>query len=139
MIIYKSGSVFESSTTALGHCISHDCALSKGVAKEFRERFGGINIIREQSARVGEVAVLKHHDRVIYCLVTKWLYFQKPKLGAVASALREMKSHMLSNGISQVSLPKISSGLDKIPWYKVEGKLKEIFKDSPITVYVYTL
>ena len=139
MIIYKSGSVFESSTTALGHCISHDCELSKGVAKEFRKRFGGIHIIREQSARVGEVAVLKHNDRIIYCLVTKWLYFHKPTLSAVASALREMKNHMLCNGITQVSLPKISAGLDKIPWYKVEEKLREIFKDGPITVYVYTL
>lgn len=38
----------------LAHCVSKDLSMSKGIATEFRDRFGNINKLRAQSTRKNE-------------------------------------------------------------------------------------
>ena len=40
---------------ALVHCVSADLAMGKGIAKTFKERFGGVDELRRQSLAVGQV------------------------------------------------------------------------------------
>ena len=138
MIVFKEGNLFNAQIS-LAHCISYDCKMSRGIAKEFKNRFGGVQLIKQQGAKVGEVAILHNGNRFIYCLVTKWLHFHKPTINSVSKALMEMRKHMLTHNIKQVAIPKIATGLDRLPWWKVEKALKMIFNDDLITVFVYTL
>ena len=67
-----SGDLFSApSSESLCHCISRDYRLGKGIAKQFRDRFGRIDELRESGAGVGGLAVLKDEKRYVYNLVTK--------------------------------------------------------------------
>ena len=55
----------------LAHCVSEDLAMGKGVAKPFKEKFGGVNELRAQKPKTGGVCVLKRENRWIYYLITK--------------------------------------------------------------------
>ena len=41
----------------IGHCISADLRLSRGIALQVRERFGGLASLQHQGLRVGEVGI----------------------------------------------------------------------------------
>lgn len=65
---------------ALMHCVSVDMAMGKGIAIEFKKRFGGVDELKRQKAGVGGLAVLLRDNRPIYYLVTKEKYWNKPTL-----------------------------------------------------------
>ena len=84
MIREQRGDIF-SSEDNLAHCVSMDFAMFKGVAKEFKSRFG----VPTQKATVGQIAVLRVRDtvtrgnyqpgRLIFFLVTKGKFFLQTK------------------------------------------------------------
>ena len=92
-----SGDLFQSDES-LGHCISRDYSLGKGIAKIFRHKFGKPVI----NARVGEVAVIKQGDRFIYNLVTKEKYYLKPTYETLRQSLECMKKHALVNKVYSI-------------------------------------
>ena len=47
----------------IAHCISADIRMSKGVALEVRNKFGGVDLLKAQNLRVGNVGVTSYgHD-----------------------------------------------------------------------------
>lgn len=76
---------------SLVHCVSEDMAMGRGIAKEFKKQFGGIQELKGQGVcgniytrevcgfyagmfigvKTGGVAVLKRGDRYIFYLVSK--------------------------------------------------------------------
>ena len=43
------GDLFTTSDdTSLAHCVSTDLSMSKGIAKLFRDKFGGVNELKKQ-------------------------------------------------------------------------------------------
>ena len=101
----------------LAHCVSEDLVMGKGVAKPFKEKFGGINELRAQRPQTGGVCVLKRGSRWIYYLITKVttqrtipppplstltlhnhnkvVYKNRPTYNALKDSLQAMKAHML--------------------------------------------
>jgi len=65
-----NGDLF-SSTDSLAHCVSADLAMGRGIAVAFKLKFGGVQELRAQEKRAGEVATLQRDGRWIYYLVTK--------------------------------------------------------------------
>ena len=47
------------STSSLAHCISRNCALSAGIAKLFRQKFGRIDELQRMNTPVGGVSPLR--------------------------------------------------------------------------------
>jgi hypothetical protein len=114
----------------IAHCVSRDFVMGKGVATEFRYRYGRVNALIAQQAPVGGVAHLD--DRVFY-LVTKKRFTQKPSLIALRSSLRALAAKLREiqtdadkrrkdNNKSQKTkihlfMPRIGCGLDsKLNW-----------------------
>lgn len=54
---------------ALVHCVSTCLAMGKGIATEFKKRFGGVADLKAQKKDVGDVAVLQRSGRFVYYLV----------------------------------------------------------------------
>jgi len=134
------GDLFSASSShSLCHCISRDCKLGKGIAKLFREKFGRIDELKNSGAGIGGVAVLKDKERYIYNLVTKEKYSDKPTYESVKKSLEAMKSHALSNGVAQISMPMIGCGLDGLNWPAVRTLIKNVFQLEKIQVTVYHL
>lgn len=121
---------------ALGHCVSADFHMSKGIAASFKSRFKGVKVLLKQKKRVGEAAVLKAEGRFIYYLVTKEKYYEKPTYETLFEALMEMRRHMINNGIRKLALPKIGCGVDKLQWEIVSEMLRYIMSDLNITIVI---
>ena len=48
----KKGDLFCSpSTDSLAHCISEDCAMSKGIAVQFKKKFEGVEQLKSQGTQ----------------------------------------------------------------------------------------
>ena len=130
------GNVF-SSNTSLAHCISGDFRMSRGIAREFRARFGRIEELRETGATTGDVAVLRVGSIFVYNLITKAHYWQKPTYGTLRRSLEEMKEHAAMNHVTKISMPRIGCGLDRLMWSKVKALIKEVFQGLRIEITVY--
>nr|XP_014343606.1 PREDICTED: O-acetyl-ADP-ribose deacetylase 1 isoform X2 [Latimeria chalumnae] len=126
-------------TDALAHCISEDCRMGAGIAVLFKKKFGGVQELLDQKKSSGEVAVLKRDKRYIYYLITKKKASHKPTYDNLRYSLKAMREHCLHNGVTDISMPRIGCGLDRLEWEEVSAILAEIFEDTDINITVYTL
>ena len=104
-------------SVSLAHCVSRDLAMSKGIAKIFREKFGRIQELQDAKADIGEIAVLKVGPRFIYNLVTKAKYHGKPTYESLRKTLVAMKNHAIKHQVKNIG--------KAIFWFKIfplEGK-----------------
>jgi hypothetical protein len=139
IIDYKDGCLF-SSKTSLAHCVSADLSMDLGIALNFKNLFGNVKKLKSVNACVNDVIILVPNDnskKLIFYLVTKKLYWGKPSLKSFALTLNNLKEGLLKYDIKEISIPKIGSGLDKLPWRKCSGIINDIFYDSGISITVY--
>ena len=82
------GDLFSSAdNVSLCHCISRDVRMGKGIAVEFKNRFGGVDDLKRQDCAIGQTAVLQRGKRYVYYLITKENYFNKPRSKQSVSTL----------------------------------------------------
>ncbi len=135
------GGVFYS-RDALAHCVSEDCHMAVGVARQATTHFATLrNECRNQGTCVGGVAIFADRcvipGRYVYNLVTKRLYSDKPTYEALESALIAMKEHAVNHGVDKISMPRIGCGLDRLRWEIVAGSINRVFAGSGIRITVY--
>ncbi|XP_074040987.1 tropomodulin isoform X2 [Leptinotarsa decemlineata] len=139
-LILKQGDLFSApESCALAHCVSQDFAMGQGIAVQFRESFGSVNVLLEQKKMVGEVAELKLPERNVYYLITKFKYHDKPSYRTVWNALRNLKKTCEDNQDKKLAMPKIACGLDGLNWEKIQAMIEFIFYNTDIEVFIYTL
>jgi len=134
-----SGDLFRMAlpTSAVGHCVSQCYKMGKGIAVEFRKRFGGIEELIAQRVPIGGLGVLKREGKWIYYLVTKERFFHKPTYASIESSIRAMKQHAVEHKVTDIALPRIGCGLDKLEWPKVKKMLETAFCDTGIRLSIY--
>lgn len=133
---------------ALAHCISADFALGAGIAKEFDKRFNcrrklfdvykGSLVPRWDKMQKG-CSVILFGDHVIFNLVTKRNYWNKPTLDTIKNALDWMKDQCEIYDIKKVAMPKIACGLDRKKWSDVKPLIEKVFADTDIEIVVCSL
>uniref|UniRef100_A0A3P9NHP6 O-acyl-ADP-ribose deacylase 1 n=1 Tax=Poecilia reticulata TaxID=8081 RepID=A0A3P9NHP6_POERE len=139
-IKYVTGDLFTApSQESLAHCVSEDLRMGKGIAVLFKKNFGRTSELKEQKNLVGQCAVLTHDQRFIYYLITKKKASQKPTYVDFRQSLEDMKSPCLEYNVKRISLPRIGCGLDQLEWSKVLQILQEVFKQTDITLTMYSL
>uniref|UniRef100_A0A3B5QL36 O-acetyl-ADP-ribose deacetylase 1-like n=1 Tax=Xiphophorus maculatus TaxID=8083 RepID=A0A3B5QL36_XIPMA len=137
---YVTGDLFSCPRDeSLAHCISEDCRMGAGIAVMFKKKFGRVSELKEQKKLPGQCAVLTYDQRFIYYLITKKKASQKPTYVNLRQSLEDMKSHCLENGVNRISIPRIGCGLDQLLWSKVSKILEQIFKETNISITVYSL
>ncbi|CAL1545470.1 unnamed protein product [Lymnaea stagnalis] len=124
---------------SLAHCVSEDLTMGKGIAVEFKKRFGKVEELKQQKAMVGQVAKLKVGDRHVYYLVTKEKHNDKPNITTLKFCLREMRDHCVAHGINELAMPKIGCGLDGLAWEDVQKLIITVFKETNIKVTIYDI
>lgn len=112
----------------LCHCISADLAMSKGIATEFRKRWGR----PEGTYHVGDIAVMKDGDRCIIHMITKNKYWEKPTLESIEACLQRVAIL----GIQSISMPRIGCGLDRLRWEDVSRIITCTLDHMNVTVYM---
>lgn len=112
-----------------------------GIAVLFKKTFGQIPYLRSQNCHPGEVAYLTVPDsdppRHIFYLITKVRYFHKPTQNNFAEALRALRRLCEELGVTNLAVPRLGSGLDKLPKEWVESIIMEVFEgwDGRIRMY----
>lgn len=124
------------SKMALAHCISADIAMGKGIAKIFKERFGGVDELRRQSLAVGQVGVLLRDGRCIFYMVTKARYFHKPARADFSAALAALAAACRERAVAQLAMPRIGCGLDGLDWGWVSAQVRAAFAAHPTVASV---
>jgi O-acetyl-ADP-ribose deacetylase (regulator of RNase III) len=121
----------------LAHCVSADFAMGAGIAKTFKERYGGVSELKSMKKGIGDVAVLERHSRIIFCLITKEKYNQKPLISDLKSCLEKLLVEMKDRQLTHLAIPKIGCGLDRLDWLDVSKLINSVFKGSDIVVRIY--
>lgn len=134
-LIEKQGNLFKTECKYLMHCISADYAMGAGIAVEFKKRFGLIGTLSNYNSHPGDCILVKN----VFNLITKRNYWNKPTYNAFRNSLLAMKEIALEKNITEIAGPKIGCGLDKLKWPTVKQILEEVFKDTDITIIIYTL
>lgn len=119
----------------LAHCISADAKMGAGIAVQFKKRFKLSSLQTMGSQDQLEVGKCYLVDRVMN-LVTKPKYWNKPTYDSLTSSIRSMKKLCLQNEITQLAMPEIGCGLDKLQWGAVRDILKREFEDTAINITV---
>lgn len=138
MIEIIKGDLFTSEDEALCHCVSEDLAMGKGIALLFKQKYGNVQYLKSQNAKVGYFALLETEKKIFY-LVSKKRYFDKPTYESLKHCLIEMMNYMLVYGIKSLSMPLIGCGLDKLEWNKVKDIIEDVFENKGIKINVYVL
>lgn len=122
--------------------------MGKGIAVEFKKRFGGVATLKAQNKSVGQVAFLKvklgatddgPKEKHIYYMITKPRYFHKPTLVDFTASLVNVKDLAVAHGVTSLSMPRIGCGLDKLEWTVVRKLLAETFNGTGIVINIFTL
>jgi O-acetyl-ADP-ribose deacetylase (regulator of RNase III) len=122
---------------SLAHCVSEDFHMGKGIATEFKKRFGGVKELLDQNVRTGGCAHLKADDRFVFYLVTKKYYNYKPYYYCLENSLKAMLKLCADNNVKQLAMPMIGAGLDKLEWGLVSRIIDDVFNKSNIGITVY--
>jgi O-acetyl-ADP-ribose deacetylase (regulator of RNase III) len=123
----------------LCHCVSADFYMGKGIAVEFKNRFGCVQELLSQKKGVGGVAILSIDGKKIFYLVTKEKYYLKPTYESLTNCLKELAEECIRLNIKHLAMPKIGCGLDKLKWQKVKKIIQKELCDIGIEVTVYYL
>jgi O-acetyl-ADP-ribose deacetylase (regulator of RNase III) len=126
---------------SLCHCVSEDMAMGKGIAVQFKKRFGKVAELKAQQSRTGSAAVLEKPDcpgAFVYYLVTKARYFHKPTLASVRQSCEWMRDHAVLHNVGCIALPRIACGLDGLQWLEVKDMLIDVFSLTSVKLQVYS-
>lgn len=122
---------------ALAHCISADCKMGAGIAKEFRRRYPDIpKKVLNSKPKIGDVISYHSKGRMIFNLVTKKKYYHKPTYETFASAIIGLKFKCEDLCIKKIAIPLLGAGLDKLDWSENKKIIQNVFYHTDIEILV---
>lgn len=130
---------------ALVHCISADFALGAGIAAKFQEKYQTRDELKSKRLNYTFVSgdcirTGSEDSRIVFNLITKPHYWNKPTYTTLYEALCVLKTAVLMRGYSKLAMPRIGCGLDKLNWIEVSKMIKMIFSDiENLEILVCTL
>ena len=140
----KKGNLFEldNNKYSYAHCISLDCEMGMGIAKEFNARFSGMKTWLRREIKVyywnfpKTIPCFKNGKLRVFNLITKEKYWKKPTYSTIEKCITEMAEQCARHNIKYLAMPKIGCGLDRLSWPKVREIIKEEFKNLDIEIEV---
>ena len=144
MITFAFGSLFTADEThSLAQCISGDTqfGMFRGISVQFIELYPELRDLRGQGDReVGTVVPVNLGGKFIYNLITKHRFWNKPTCASIYSSLRSMKYHAIEFKVSDIAMPFLGAGCDKMDFYNdVLPLVEDLFKDTSINIHIYSL
>ena len=124
-------------SVSLAHCVSADFAMKSGIAREFKQRYGGIEELKNQKVQLGGCAFMTSGTRFVYHLVSKNRYFEKP-YETIEQTLYALLKATRTHQVKELALPIITCGRDQLNWERVEKFIHKVFSENcgvQITIY----
>lgn len=119
----------------LAHCISADFALGAGIARQFQYKYQTRSELKQLFPHyhfTGGDCILTgtKQTRMVYNLVTKARYWEKPTYETLKQALENLYMMMVVGNQHRLAIPRIGCGLDRLNWEQVLEIIKKVF-DRP--------
>lgn len=137
----KEMDLFDCGRQVLVHCISRDCTMGRGIAKEFDKRFPDmkhkiIYYIRGNHITYPAAIGYNADGIIVINMITKERYFDKPTYRNFKRSLEKVKEICLIKDFKEIAMPKLGCGLDKLVWSRVENIICQVFSDTDIDILV---
>jgi O-acetyl-ADP-ribose deacetylase (regulator of RNase III) len=125
---------------AFAHCVSQDGAMGAGIALQFRHRYPRMpHYVKKNATHFPSVVRYVENGRVIYNLVTKARYYNKPSRHNFAIAVELLFAELAKHGETKIAMPLIGAGLDQLPWAITRNQLQKLSKKYGLEVVVVYL
>ncbi|XP_050535127.1 uncharacterized protein LOC126902145 [Daktulosphaira vitifoliae] len=122
---------------SIAHCTSVDLKMNKGIALEICNKYGNMApILYKLKPKIGDAIPVCTNGRIIYFLITKNYYFEKPEYMNIEKALNNLKIQMIKHHDNHIAMPKIASGLDKKEWTIIKQMIFSTFLNTSINVLI---
>lgn len=141
-LIEENGDLFSvHDKYALAHCISLDCAMGAGIAKDFDSRFPDMKLdllhtIESNNLTHPFTIAYIYDDLNIFNLITKQKYWNKPTYETITECIKQLVWFCKERNIKYLAIPKIGCGLDRLSWNKVKSIVEKEFNDLDIEIVV---
>lgn len=125
----------------VAHCISADAALGAGIAKQFRNRFPKLAYaVAQANPHVPDCVRYETPNWcVVYNLVTKRKYWQKPTRPDLFASLDRLVVQMRAHGETKLAIPLIGAGLDRLSWPPTAKYLQQLADQFDLEIVVCKL
>lgn len=132
------GDLFAAKTGwAFAHCISQDAAMGAGIAAQFRLCYPKMPpYVRKSMTNYPSVVRYVENGRVIYNLVTKARYYNKPSRHDFSKAVELLFAELAKHGETKIVMPLIGAGLDQLPWAITRRQLQKLSEQYHVNVVV---
>lgn len=130
----------------LAHCISLDCAMGAGIAKEFVRKYKGlkptlIKVIKANNLihpiTISTPAEFSNGETaLIHNLITKERYWHKPTYDTIEECIHQLAYQCKQYNTKYLAMPKIGCGLDRLSWNIVREIINKEFCDMDIEIRV---
>lgn len=138
MFVELTGNIFDvQPQISLAHCVSRDFKMSRGTALEMRRKFGQVARLRQQQKKLSEVAYIRQDKQMIFYIITKEHFWQKPTYKTIYQSLQNLKKLCIENNITKLACPRLGCGLDGLKWKLVRNMLRYTFRESPVYIQVH--
>lgn len=125
------------SSYSLAQCISADCVMGAGIAKQFVKRYPLMKgLLKNMNPAVGQVLIYHATDHTILNMVTKKHVWNKPTYVSFNQTVHSLKDACQSLGITKLAIPLIGAGLDKLDWEENRRIIQSIFSQMDIDILV---
>ena len=131
-----------STNTSFAYCGSSDLANYTGLAAAVSRRYPAVqNLHKVTLTRPPPGSLIACYDhstnKFIYNLVTKRKFFHRSSYDTLQMSLLAMKRHMERHNITEIGLPRLGNGYDKLHWPTVFSLLYQIFFNSNIKIVIF--
>ncbi len=126
---------------SMAHCITTDYSMGNGIGRQFDYHFPGMKRnLSFLSTYPGDVREYYDNSRSrwIFNLVTKRYCHDHAEFKHLELCLRNLKQHILRQGIYKLAIPKFPSGRD-YDWNLIKGLFGKLFHDVDIEISVFDI
>ena len=123
----------------IAHKISSDAEMKKAFANTISKRIPLLkDYCKSRNCDIGDIITFRADNNLVYNLITKATLYGKPTTDKIKTTLLAMRDHALGLSLRFIAMPKTACGLDGMDWREISSLIEQTFKNSGITIYVYT-
>ena len=136
-VLELSGNLFDS-TDSIAHSISAFFKLAAGFAKQVSKDFPTGYPEFVSKASKGKVYPQQISPNRFLCdLIVESRFCSQPTYFSLRVALEAILQSVQKHKNKKISIPQLSTGLDKLDWLKVKKTTTDVFHNSSLKVTVY--
>jgi transposase InsO family protein len=134
-----TGDIFDTqSDIPLALFVSEDLKMNRGIALEFRRKFGNLKELQKKNRKVTDILISQAEHRKLLYIIIKKLFYHKPAYETIFHSLQNLKTCCIKNGITRLACPRLSYNLDGCKWEVIRDMLRFLFHGSSVHILVYT-